>query len=557
MSRTKWPIALAGECARRSSPLPLWANISKEAGKYSIQTETKDLKADLAIVGGGITGLLAAEAISSFAPEMHIVLLESREIGSGASGSCLGKISALHQQRYAPISTKYGRDMAHTFAQFNTDGLKHIRNLVDRYDIQCDWENRDAVVYADTEQNLPILDEEFKAAENSGLDVSWRDNAKDLPFKVYASITLRDQAQVNPLDLCRGIARAISSRKNCRIFENTRIEQFSEGFSKHKLITSSGISICANQIIFASGMPITDRSLHFASVSPSRSYASAFLFKDDPDRYDESIEMDMCSNISGDHFARSFRSAREGRILIISGENQSVGSNIYLDTRIHYDSIQAFASENWKDQITGPIYNWSMKDFVPVDGLPYVGYLHVGSQSLFTATGFSNWGFAQAGSCAMAFKDLVNKKRNVYSSAFSAARICPIGSAQTIFQQQKHFAKHLFEKKLMNKLSINTMKIADIGCDEGGIVNYKGKILGVYRNPEGKYFAVSPSCTHLGCTLIWNNAERSWDCPCHGSQFDYEGNVRSGPATRNLKDCNEYLMEDGHPGLKHDKKKQH
>jgi Rieske Fe-S protein len=241
----------------------------------------------------------------------------------------------------------------------------------------------------------------------------------------------------------------------------------------------------------------------------------------------------MYISIESQH-TRSIRSAYNGEFLIVCGEGHSQGEDEYHDTRKRYEILHDYAKKNWP--VEEFISNWSAHDFIPADNIPYVGFLHPATSTMFTATGFSKWGFAQSAASAEVFCDLIKGVKPSYFQTISATRFDPTSIPKTV-GVQVHVAKNFIGdrvKELAGKITGKIKDVSELQNEEGAIVNSKSGIVAAYKDIQGQIHAVSPTCTHLGCRIAWNSAERSWDCPCHGSRFSFNGEVLAGPACKAL-----------------------
>jgi glycine/D-amino acid oxidase-like deaminating enzyme/nitrite reductase/ring-hydroxylating ferredoxin subunit len=498
-----------------------------------------ELTVDVAIVGGGLIGLLTASLASRKAPELSIAVIEADRVGSGVTGHSTAKVTALHQQEYAQLISKHGVEVAKMYAALNLDGLDIIAELVDELKIKeaCDYQRQDDYIFTEDPSSVPTLMQEFNAAKEAGLPVLLTSET-DLPFSVVAAVRLDNQAQIDPIAFCRILAVDLHKNRNVLVFENSRVEHFAESFfrSHHQLKTKDGADIRARFVVMATHLPIADRGLHFAYIEPQRSYCSAFSLKPD---YAHKMPHGMYISIESMH-SRSIRSAYENTVLIVGGEGHLQGESLELkDTRLHYNLIHQYAREKFPiDKFLG---NWSAHDFMPADGLPYIGSLHRATNTVLTATGMKKWGFALGAGAADILSDKIVGQRNPYASIFKSTRQDLFKSLTSLLMEQVHVIQH-FVVDRVSEVFKGRKDVSELSFDEGGIVKVKrGKVIAAYRDPNGKVHAVSPTCTHLGCRILWNQAERSWDCPCHGSRFDFDGNILTGPACKELASMNHLL----------------
>jgi Rieske Fe-S protein len=270
----------------------------------------------------------------------------------------------------------------------------------------------------------------------------------------------------------------------------------------------------------ANHFPFTDRALLFARMHPERSYCVAARIEGAPPNG---------MFISASSPTRSIRShpLDEEELLIVGGEGHKVGQG--GDHGARYRRLAAFAEENWS--VREVLYRWSSQDNMPADGLPFVGKLTPRSRASYTATGFRKWGLAMGAASAEMLTDAILGRDNQWLSVFDPNRLTPLASAKDLTTENANVAFHFFADRLTKRDADST---SDLAPGQGKVVSRHGRQVAVAKDEDGTVHAVSARCTHLGCIVSWNDAERSWDCPCHGSRFAVDGSVLEGPAVHDL-----------------------
>ena len=211
--------------------------------------------------------------------------------------------------------------------------------------------------------------------------------------------------------------------------------------------------------------------------------------------------------------------------MLVGGEGHKPGTG---DSRRSYEQLAAFARAHF--EVEEIAYRWATQDYVPADGMPYVGRLWPFSERILTATGFQKWGLANGTAAAMMLCDRVMERDNPWAEAFDSTRLTPLPSARAMLKEAAQDGFYFFADRLLKRGSDK-----DLAPGEGRVVGAGLGQVAVYRDESGERHAVSARCTHLGCIVSWNAAERTWDCPCHGSRFDVDGRVVQGPAVNPLK----------------------
>jgi nitrite reductase/ring-hydroxylating ferredoxin subunit len=275
-------------------------------------------------------------------------------------------------------------------------------------------------------------------------------------------------------------------------------------------------------VIVATQLPFEDSGLFFLKAHAHRSYAVAAPIA-------EGSAPDGMFINSGTP-TRSVRTIRDAdRVLVqVGGEGHRPGEED--DTQKRYETLESFLAEHWPG--AGPVeYRWSTQDYMSVDRIPYVGRLRRGSEHVFTATGYSKWGMTSGTLAAMLLSDRITDRENAWAEFFDSKRLNPKASLKR-FLTGNAATYHWFADRLKRP---DASSVDELGAGEGGIVRVRGRKRAVYRDDDGELHVLSLNCRHLYCHVAWNAAERSWDCPCHGSRYAAEGAVLQGPTVKPLK----------------------
>ena len=458
----------------------------------------KDIKTDVLVIGAGIAGILTAYMLKQKGRE--VVLIDAAEIASGNTKNTTAKITSQHDLIYSKLITEFGEEKARQYAKANELAIKKYKEIIEDKRIECDFEEKPAYVYSLNE--VDVLKEEVEAAKKLGIDAEFVQEV-NLPFKIKGAVKFNNQAQFNPLKFLKGISNELV------IYENTRALEI-----KENLVVTSGGNITANNIVVATHYPIMNApGYYFMKMHQERSYVLAL---------ENTSEIDgMYIDLNKDGY--SFRTYNNllllGGISHRTGENEDGGS---------YDELRKVAKRLYPK--AKEKYYWSAQDCMTIDGIPYIGRYSSETPNIYVATGFNKWGMTSSMVSAMIISDMILEKENDFSEIFSPRRFDLSLSINNIANDLIETAKNF----IAQKVSIPSSEIEHIKNGHGGIIEYNGEKVGVYKNKEGKEFFVSTKCTHLGCQLSWNADELTWDCPCHGSRFDYKGRLIGSPATKDL-----------------------
>lgn len=471
-----------------------------------------DREADVAVVGGGIVGLTTALLLQRAGQQ--VILLEAERIGRGTTGHSTAKLTSLHSLHYQTLVASYGTDAAKSYAAANQAGIEQVAELVRELAIDCDFERLSAYTYTCDSKLVEKIHSEVDAARAAGLPARFTTDTQ-LPFQVLAAIAVDDQTQFDPYRYCVGLSKAFADEGG-QIYEQSRCIDVEE--SNRCSVHTSGGQVHAHHVVLATLLPILDRGGYFAYTYPSRSYGIAVQLESPAPEG---------MYISAESPTRSVRPFADRTRMIVVGEDHKVGQG--ADTRKHYAALEEWV-RRWFP-VKSVTHRCSAQDYIPVDGLPYIGRLQQSSDQLLVVTGLRKWGLALGTSAAAILRDTILKQDNPWAEMFDSTRTNHLASARTLIQENLDVAKQFVGDRVR---TLRTKAVSELAPGEGGIVDVDGEKLAAYRDEQGKVHAVSPVCTHLGCYVHWNSAEKSWDCPCHGSRFDCEGHLLQGPAVEDL-----------------------
>ena len=477
------------------------------------------LEVDVAVVGAGITGattafLLAREGRS-------VALLEASAIAFGATGYTTAKLTVAHGLVYRDLVDSRGTEAARRYAASNREAIELVASLVAEHGLECDFERTFNLVYAESDGDAArAIRLEAEAARAAGVDAELTSET-ELPYPVAAAVRVDGQAQLHPWKYVAGLVRLVEGRGG-RVFEETRATAVrSEGGSV--VVETTGGSVRAGHAVVATQMPFTDRGLFFAKAHPVKSYLVAGAI--DPEAAPRGM------HISVDDPVRSVRSAPADdgrRLLLVGGEGHTPGDG--SDANARYERLERFARERFGVEATE--YRWSTHDFVPVDGLPYIGRLRGGEPRVLVATGFAKWGMTKGTLAASILADEIAGRRNPYADLYDATRLDPRRSAGRFVAENAKVGYHFVADRLRPRVGRDELERLEPG--RGTVARLGASSLAVHRGDTGELHVLSARCPHLGCIVGWNEADRAWECPCHGSRFAADGRLLQGPATADL-----------------------
>jgi glycine/D-amino acid oxidase-like deaminating enzyme/nitrite reductase/ring-hydroxylating ferredoxin subunit len=493
-------------------PEPYWRDSVKLPTFPKLE---KDIAVDVAIVGGGISGITTAYLLSK--EGIKVALIEADYILNGTTGHTTAKITAQHGLIYDELISHIGEEKAKLYYEAANDASQFIKNTVREHNIECDLTEEDAYVYTNSDQYMSKIINEFKAYEKLGINGAFVESIS-LPIQIKAAIVMKNQAQFHPLKYLIKLVE-VCKHQGVEIYEHTTAIDIERG-TQTKIITRDGYKITCENVIACSHFPFYDAGFYFSRMYAERSYIIAV-------KIDKDYPGGMY--ISAEKPVRSLRYADVNgeKLVLIAGENHKTGQGVPMIQ--HYEALQSFGEEVFG--IKAIPYRWSTQDFTTLDKIPYIGQMNANTPNLFVATGYRKWGMTNGTAAALLITDLIMKRENRYSELYTPSRFYADPSVKEFISTNVDVAKHLIE----GKLEFALRKPEDLANDEGAVVTVNGKRAGAYKDEEGKLHIVDTTCTHMRCELEWNSGDRTWDCPCHGSRFSIHGDVVEGPAKKPLK----------------------
>lgn len=459
-----------------------------------------DLNVQVAVLGGGMAGILTAYRLREQGAD--VAVLEASRVGSGQTKGTTAKITSQHDLIYARMIRELGAEKARQYADANQTAIGEYRRLIERLGIACQFEQRPAYLYSTLAEDAAALREEARAARELGIDGAFTETT-ELPFPVAGAVRFDGQAQFHPFAFLSAVSAGL------RIFEHTAAVTV----DGNRISTDRG-SVTAEKIVFATHFPFLNKpGYYFARMHQERSYVLAL----------EHVTTLHGMYLGIGESGLSFRSW--GDTLLLGGGGHRTGEN---RTGGSYDLLRRAAAEFFPGGTE--VAHWSAQDCMPLDGVPYIGRYSASAPDWYVATGFGKWGMTSSMAASMVLTDLITGQANPWAEVFSPERFTPAASVKNLLKEGAHAVAGLSREFLAPPRA----EIDALPQGHGGIVEYDGKKIGVYKDDLGQAFLVSTRCPHLGCQLEWNPDEKSWDCPCHGSRFDYRGNLIDNPAQSDL-----------------------
>jgi glycine/D-amino acid oxidase-like deaminating enzyme/nitrite reductase/ring-hydroxylating ferredoxin subunit len=497
---------------------------SQSAISYSPLNE--NLETDVVVVGGGIAGITIAYRLSQSGKK--VILVEDGNICSGETGRTTAHLVTALDDRYERLEQIFGKEGASLVYESNRAAIDFVKETVQRERIECDFELLPGYLFLHPSDSKDSLDKEYEAAKRAGVPVQKVNRVPGILKDVGQALEFADQAQFHPLKYLKAVCNAIV-KNGGRIFTDTHAREIDE----NGITTDKGFSIRAEHIVVATNAPVNSRYIMPMKQFPYRTYVIAARVKKGKlpkVLWWDTGDYDANPNIPPYHYIRLQNLDENFDLLISGGEDHATGlaDADVIPEQARYDMIETWTRERFP--IDDVVYKWSGQILEPYDSLGYIGKNPMDKKNIYIVTGDSGNGITHGTIAGLLIPDLILEKENPWEKIYSPARLHVFTAGGVWF---KEFTEG-FSAYIKTEDDGKDVKLSDIKVGQGEIIQIEKEKYGAYCDENHELHLVAAKCTHLGCTVKWNNDEKSWDCPCHGSRFTYEGKVINGPANTNL-----------------------
>lgn len=472
----------------------------KQGKKTNYQTLNQDIGCDVLIVGGGICGLTSAYYLRD--QIRNIALIEADTLAYGASGRSTGKVTSQHGCIYSKLLKKHGKEKARAYYDANEEAIASIRTIVEEHELDCGLCEKDSVVYCMSVDKTKEITDEMNALDE--LKIPYEIIREGELANVRLGIRFKHQAAFDPYRYCKGLAKVLKD-SGVHIYEHSPAATFED----HCVIVNNH-KITYKQMILATQFPLTDPMHKYAvCMSPYQSALAAYD-KAEPLK-DQFISVDEPTRT-----LRTFNTENDTLLLAGGFEHRSGIDTVKMMRELMHCLDLQFHQE--------PLCMWTSQDYVSADYLPLIGEL---SADIYFASAFNKWGNTNGTTAGKLLTALILKEKSIYADLFDPTRSTLFMNTKIINENLKTANEFITSKLMQTKQQLPEK-------DEACVTKLGTHPYGLYRSLDDEIYIVDLICPHMGCTLHFNNIEKTWDCPCHGSRFNIDGTIIKAPAVSSL-----------------------
>lgn len=502
-----------------------WIDSDKEKKKY--KELKKDIETDICIIGGGITGVSVSYYLNKY--KIKNVILEKNRICNRTSGYSTAKVTSQHGLFYKYLIDSQGIEFAKKYYEANEEAIQNISQIIGKEDIDCNFKRESAYVFTQKIEDVQKIKDEVQAVQSFGgkanyveaqdIQINKINAGSDCRIKALAAIQFPNQGMINPYKYVSELAK-VCEKGGTQIYENSKVMDFEEAEKGYNIILENGSRVKAKYVVIATKYPIVNfPGMYFLKMYQSTS--NVIVIEPNGDLFEGLY-------INSEDPTISLRTIQEkdANLVVVAGFDHKTGSKIDLENGYHYlEKVAKSIYPNCKVK-----YRWNTEDCISLDKIPYIGEFSNTMSHVYVATGYNKWGITSSNVAANIIVDKIMGKESEYEEIFRATRLEPIKN----HKEMGNILKESIHSLVLNKLNMPEETEKQIENGQGGIVEIDGEKVGIYKNNQGEVFKVKPICTHLGCELSWNNLDKTWDCPCHGSRYSYKGKLIYGPSVKDL-----------------------
>lgn len=491
---------------------PYW---SRSASFPQFAPLTQNGSADVVVVGGGMTGLTTAYLLARAGK--RVIVLERRQCASIDTGHTSAHLTMVTDRRLSELITRFGRDHAQAVLDAGLAGIALIDQNIREHDIDAHFAWVDGYLHAPlteaSKANAQEFESEASQARDLGFDATY---IESVPLMARPGIRFDSQARIHPRRYLAGLAREIVKHGG-RIHEGSTVDQFIE---KPRAIKASGHTITCEDVVIATHNPLVG----FGSLSGATLFQTKLALYTSyvvAGRVPRGTVPDALWWDTADPYAYLRVDPQpEHDVVILGGEDHKTGQT--PDTEACFQRVEDRLRRLLPDVVL--THRWSGQVIETPDGLPYIGQ---SAERQYSATGFCGNGLTFGTVAGMMMSDAILGRSNPWAALFDPGRKALASGVWEYLKENVDYPYYMIRDRFAGT---EARSLREIKRGDGKVLERNGSKVAAYRDNAGKVLLRSATCTHMGCVVGWNPAERTWDCPCHGSRFTPDGQVLSGPA---------------------------
>ncbi len=474
----------------------------------------QDVPYDVLIVGGGITGLSTALQLQKAGK--CCILVEAHTLGFGTTGGTTAHINTIMESSFDKIKKDFSEDDAKLLADIVKESCSLIESNIHTYNIDCNYAEKTGYVFSQNEDQTKELNNMHSGCLEIGVPCE-KSSTIPIPISFEEALTFPNQAQIHPIKYIFGLAKAFEAMggvivQHCKVMELDKKDDI--------IATTTLGNIKTKNVVYATHVPPGVNILHFR-CAPYRSYVIAAKLEDN--NYPEGLVCDM--NDPYKYYRTDIINGE--KFLIVGGEDHKTAHEEH--TEKCFLNLESYVRKHFN--VSSVPFSWSSQYYDSTDGLPYIGELPGFTENVYVATGFGGNGIVYSSSSALILTELIVNGNSKFEKLFVPSRIKPVAGFTNFIKEGADVVTNLLGAWMS---APKLESFASLAPDEAKIVSYEDKKLALYKDSVGNLHAVNSLCSHIKCSISWNSAEKSWDCPCHGSRFSCTGEVLTGPSTVDL-----------------------
>lgn len=485
----------------------IWVNNIKDKTTEKLN---KNIDVDVLIIGGGLTGISTSFFLKD--SKLNIALIEQDRVGFGVSARTTGKLTFLQELIYQKLESNFNYDIALSYLNSQKEAIKLVIDNIKKYNIDCNLCKNSSYTFTNDEKEIPNFKKEENFFKKAKIKYTKEENIP-IKYPCKYAIKVEDTYVFHPLKYILELKK-ICLNNNIKIYENTKAQKL-EKKDNYYICYTDKYKIKAKKVVIATHYPFFVVPYFFPlKTHIEKSYITASIIN----------ENKKFNAITSTYPIKSIRyhENQDNKYILFAGKSHKLCDN--LNREKEYENLIYEVKKDISNKIE---YVWTNQDIMTNDNLPLIGRINKDNPNLLIGTGYNTWGMTNASLAGKILSDIILNKKNKYIELFNPNRKISIDKIKNLFLNTYLNGKAYTLTKLKKNYSWYKNRVK--------FEKRNGINVGIYIDNDGVEHIVRNLCPHLKCSLIFNMKDKTWDCPCHGSRFDIDGNVIEGPSVYSIK----------------------